>query len=209
MALRTRSKTRSEPGPGRFVDVDVPGFTGRVRLREDGPPGADVLVLLHGFSGSLHWFDRVAPLLDDVYHLVRVDLLGHGATGGPPADAPLQAAVVEAVLAELDLENVTALGHSFGADVAVELAERSSRVARLIIVTQAPDYSDANLPRAGVLMTRPVLAVGAAPRGRGARRPPSTPAGSPAAGTPTAGPSPPARSVTSARCRPRCSAPCW
>lgn len=159
MALRTRSKTRSEPGPGRFVDVDVPGFSGRVRLREDGPPSADVLVLLHGFSGSLHWFDRVVPLLDDVYHLVRVDLLGHGATGGPPADAPLQAAVVDAVLAELDVENVAALGHSFGADVAVELAERSSRVARLIIVTQAPDYSDANLPRAGVLMTRPVLAV--------------------------------------------------
>lgn len=144
---------------GRFVDVAVPGFAGPVHVREDGPPGAPTLVLLHGFSGSLHWFDRVVPLLGDVYHLVRLDLLGHGATGGPAADAPLQARAVEAVLTELGLRDVTALGHSFGADVAVELAEHSDLVARLIVITQAPDYSDANLPRAGVLMTHPLLAT--------------------------------------------------
>jgi pimeloyl-ACP methyl ester carboxylesterase len=61
------------------------------------------------------------------------------------------------VLGTLGVTGATAVGHSFGADVAVELAQRSGRVAALVIVCQAPDYSDAILPRAGALMTVPIL----------------------------------------------------
>ncbi len=142
---------------GALVTVSTPAFAGPVHVREDGPAGAPVLVLIHGFSGSLHWYDLVVPLLSDDFRLIRVDLLGHGSTGGPAADAPIQAQVVDAVLSQLDTTDATVVGHSFGADVAVELAERSSRVARLVIVAQAPDYSDANLPRGNAVMTVPVL----------------------------------------------------
>ena len=145
---------------GTLVGVETPGFTGPVHVREDGPAGAPVLLLIHGFSGSMDWYDLVVPLLVDRFRLVRVDLLGHGSTGGPAVDAPVQAQAVEAVLAQLDVQDVTAVGHSFGADVAVELAERSARITRLIIVTQAPDYSDANLPRGNRVMTLPVLGAG-------------------------------------------------
>ena len=142
---------------GTLLTVETPGYTGPVHVREDGPPDARVLVLLHGFSGSLHWYDLVVPLLADTFRLVRVDLLGHGSTGGRGADAPVQAQAVSAVLAQLDVHDAVAVGHSFGADVAVELAERDERITRLIIVTQAPDYSDAVLPRGNRLMTVPVL----------------------------------------------------
>lgn len=137
----------------------VAGVRHPVHVREDGPAGAPVLVLLHGFSGSLHWFDLVVPRLVDRYRLVRVDLLGHGSTGGRPADAPAQARMVSAVLDALEVSDATIVGHSFGADVAVELAERSPRVSRLVIVAQAPDYSDATLPRVGWLMTVPVVSA--------------------------------------------------
>lgn len=130
-----------------------------MHVRVDGPDDAPTLVLLHGFSGSLHWFDAIVPLLCDSFRLVRVDLLGHGATGGRAADAPQQARAVETVLAGLDVRAATAVGHSFGADVAVELAERSARIDRLVILAQAPDYSDATLPRGKVLMTVPVLST--------------------------------------------------
>lgn len=139
---------------GRFVDV--PGF-GRVHVRFDGPDDAPALVCLHGFSGSLHWYDLAVPYLIDTFRLVRVDLLGHGSTGGAAADAPRQAAMVDALLGEFGVSDVVAVGHSFGADVAVELAERSERVRALIVLTQAPDYSDANLPRGNVIMTLPVI----------------------------------------------------
>ena len=126
-------------------------------VRVDGDPDAPTLVMLHGFSGSLKWFDRLVERLADAFRIVRVDLLGHGATGGRAADAPAQARMVETVLAQLDIEDAIVLGHSFGADVAVELAERSPRVTRLIIVAQAPDYADATLPRGRVIMTVPAI----------------------------------------------------
>lgn len=114
-------------------------------------------MLLHGFCGSLNWFDDVVPALAPRFRVIRVDLLGHGGTGGPAADAPAQARAVAAVLEQLGVADATAVGHSFGADVAVELAQRSDRIDRLVIVCQAPDYSDAILPRASPLVTVPVL----------------------------------------------------
>ena len=148
---------------GNRVEIVTPDYSGPVHVREDGPSSAPVLVLLHGLSGSMHWFDMVVPLLVDSYRIVRVDLLGHGSTGGPAADAPAQARMVAAVLEALDLDAVTVMGHSFGADVAVELNEKSPRVDRLVIVAQAPDYSDATLPGASSLMRVPGLRT-AAPR---------------------------------------------
>ncbi len=127
-------------------------------VRTDGPGDGTPILLLHGFGGSRHWWDRVAPLLTDRFRVIRVDLLGHGDTGGPAADAPDQARAVAAELDALAVDGVIALGHSFGADVAVELAERCDRVARLVLVCQAPDYSDATLPRGRTVMTLPVLA---------------------------------------------------
>jgi len=152
-AARTSSSRR---GPiGSLIPVEVDGFAGPVHVREDGPFGGRPLVLFHGFSGSMHWYDLVVPLLSDTFRLIRVDLLGHGLTGGPAADAPVQARAMDAVLAELDVHDATAIGHSFGADVAVELAETSDRIDRLVIVAQAPDYSDAKLPRGNAVMTVP------------------------------------------------------
>lgn len=142
---------------GRMITVDVAQFRGPVHVREDGPPDAPTLLLLHGFSGSMHWFDLAVPLLADEYRVIRLDLPGHGATGGRAVDAPVHAAVTEHVLAALDISDATAIGHSFGADVAVELAEQSPRISRLVIVAQAPDYSDATFPRAAALVSVPVL----------------------------------------------------
>ncbi|MGN6608863.1 MAG: alpha/beta fold hydrolase [Jatrophihabitans sp.] len=142
---------------GDLVPVDVDGFRGDVHVRLDGRPDAPPVIMLHGFSGSLHWFDRVVPMLGAGRRLVRIDLVGHGGTGGPAVDAPVQTRVASAVLDRLGLTGVVALGHSFGADVAVGLAEWTDRVEGLVIVCQAPDYTDAIFPRGHRLMTVPAL----------------------------------------------------
>lgn len=108
------------PRPGRILTVG-----GRnVHVREDGNRHGKPVLLIHGFSASLHWFDRLTPLLADRCRVIRVDLLGHGGTGGEPADADEQARMVEAILNVFDVDGVAAVGHSFGADVAIALAER-------------------------------------------------------------------------------------
>ncbi|ANN15665.1 hydrolase [Amycolatopsis orientalis] len=123
--------------------LDVNGVA--VHVRQDGA-GAP-LVLLHGYCGSVHWFDRLTRDLSSEHHVIRVDLLGHGCTGGSSGlDAVSQARMVADVLDSLGVEDVLVAGHSFGADVAVALAGISPRVRGIVVIAQAPDYSYASFP---------------------------------------------------------------
>lgn len=147
---------------GSFVDVAA----GRIHVREDGPADAPALVLIHGFASSLHWFDLVAPLLSDDYRVVRMDLLGTGCSpaDGGHFDPVTQGAMVLSVLDALGVERFVPVGHSFGADVAIELAERSGRPDRVVVIGQAPDYTTATLPlghhfAGNVLLARTVQAL--------------------------------------------------
>ncbi|OXM45282.1 alpha/beta fold hydrolase [Amycolatopsis alba] len=126
---------------GDFLDVN--GAAVHVRQDGAGPP----VLLLHGYCGSVHWFDRLTLGLASGHHVIRVDLLGHGCTGGSSGlDAVSQARMVAGVLETLDVEDVLVAGHSFGADVALALAEISPRVRALVLIGQAPDYSYASFP---------------------------------------------------------------
>jgi pimeloyl-ACP methyl ester carboxylesterase len=122
-------------------------MTAPLHVREDGPPDAPVVLLVHGFCGSVRSFDRLVPLLAEDYRVVRVDLRGHGSTGGHTGlDARSQASAVATALKELGYTAVTAVGHSFGADVVLALAERAGLVERVVVIGQAPDYSYATFP---------------------------------------------------------------
>ena len=82
-----------------------------------------------------------------------------------PADAGPQAAALSEVLDDLGLTGTTVVGHSFGADVALAVG-RSDRVARVVVLAQAPDLSDATFPRGNGLMASrlgPVLHALATP----------------------------------------------
>ncbi|MBF6354696.1 alpha/beta hydrolase [Nocardia higoensis] len=118
-----------------------------LHIRQDGPADAEPLLLVHGFMESLHWWDRLTPLLSDTYRVIRVDLAGYGCTRAATGfDASSQAALLEAALDSLELSDLTAVGHSWGADHVLSLAERSDRVARIVVIGQAPDCSDLPIP---------------------------------------------------------------
>lgn len=124
-------------------------------VADEGPRNGPVLLLLHGFASSHRAWDRVVPDLVADHRVVRPDLLGHGRTGGRAADAPAQAEAVARELDRLGLEDVVVVGHSFGADVAAELVTgpAAHRFVRVMIVAQAPDYSEATMPGVGRIMT--------------------------------------------------------
>ena len=97
----------------------------------------------------------MTPLLATHGRVLRVDLRGHGRTGGHTGlDAPSQAAAVVGVLDSLGIDRVTAVGHSYGADVALALGRRAAKV---VIIGQAPDYSYATFPAGNGLLAAPVL----------------------------------------------------
>ncbi|WP_181773651.1 alpha/beta fold hydrolase [Amycolatopsis pittospori] len=124
---------------GDIIEVD--GVA--VHVRQDG--AGTPLLLLHGYCGSVHWFDGLTRELSEDHHVIRMDLIGHGCTGGSSGlDAVSQARMVAAVLDRLELTDVVVAGHSFGADVALAVA--SPRVRGIVVIGQAPDYSYASFP---------------------------------------------------------------
>lgn len=131
-----------------------------VHVRQDGPEHAPAVVLVHGFTGSIHWFDRMTADLAVDHRVIRVDLLGHGCSGGAGAlDAEVQARAMATVLDELHVTDATAAGHSFGADVVLAMAQRTDALTRVVVIGQAPDYACSTLPAAAFLPGLPSLAT--------------------------------------------------
>jgi pimeloyl-ACP methyl ester carboxylesterase len=115
-----------------------------VQVVEDGRRGAPTLVLLSNAAAPGASWGPVVPALAEEHHVVRIDLLSHGRP--PRYDVATQARRVAAVLDELGITRVTAVGHSSGCMVATALAEqRRDLVAALALIDMGPDLT-AKLP---------------------------------------------------------------
>ncbi|MFJ9366236.1 alpha/beta fold hydrolase [Nocardia sp. NPDC101769] len=116
-----------------------------IHISQDGPAGDPALVLIHGLGASTHWFDRLTPLLPG-YHVIRVDLLGHGGSAKPAGDdysIPQQGHRVAGVLDQLGIRHALVVGHSTGGAVATSIAEqRPDLVTGLALIDAGPAMSD-------------------------------------------------------------------
>ena len=117
--------------------------SGTIQVVEEGEFGSPIVVI-HGFAGSLRWYDELTPLLSPTHRVIRVDLLGHGGSDKPSAGYSItdQASALGEALAKLEVKGATVVGHSLGATVATALAEQSPDLAsRVVNIDQAPDDS--------------------------------------------------------------------
>ena len=121
--------------PSQFVDI---GGGLKVHLRDTGPRGAPVLMLVHGSNASLHTWEPWAARLGKRYRVIRFDLPGHGLTGPSPArlySAAAFADVVEKVRAKLGVDHMVLGGNSMGGGVAWHYALMyPERLTGLILV---------------------------------------------------------------------------
>jgi hypothetical protein len=62
--------------------LDLPSGA-HVHYRDQGNPTGPVLVLVHGFSASLHTWEPWVGLLGNQYRIISLDLPGHGLTRAP------------------------------------------------------------------------------------------------------------------------------
>ncbi len=126
---------------GRILSLPA----GDVQVREDGPRDGPPVVLIHGFSASMRWFDAVTPLLARDLRVVRVDLLGHGGSEKPRDGYSMeaQADLVARVMTQLGIRRAAIVGHSMGGMVATAFAERHrDRVTRVMLIGTSPDDRD-------------------------------------------------------------------
>lgn len=110
----------------------------KVHVRDEGPADGRVIVLVHGFSASLHTWEAWANRLKDRYRIVSLDLAGHGLTGPHPThDYSMrgQALLVEEVLDQMGVEQYAIAGSSMGGFISwVHTLENTEKVTGLILV---------------------------------------------------------------------------
>jgi len=109
----------------------------------------DWLVLLHGLASQAHIWDLVAPQLIDRFRVVAVDQRGHGLSDKPDGgyDFATVSSDLDAILSALKIDRAVLIGHSWGGNVAVQVAvDQPSRVSGLVLVDggflQVPDDAD-------------------------------------------------------------------
>ena len=109
----------------------------RVSYRSAGD-GEEVVVLVHGITGSGETWADVIPALAEEFTVLAPDLLGHGASAKPRGDYSLgaYASGVRDLVAALGHDRATVVGHSLGGGVAMQLAYQfPERCDRLVLVS--------------------------------------------------------------------------
>jgi cis-3-alkyl-4-acyloxetan-2-one decarboxylase len=108
------------------------------------PSGRRVVVFLHGIGNSKKAWKEVTKGLPPHIKAVSVDLLGFGASPKPQwatYNAKTQARSVQQTLFSLGIfGNVTIVGHSLGALVAIEMARRYPLVVKQLVLCSPPLY---------------------------------------------------------------------
>ncbi|MET9554439.1 alpha/beta hydrolase [Streptomyces sp. NPDC006645] len=113
--------------------------------REAGPPGAPVLVLLHGFPTSSFMFRHLIPELADRYHVIAPDHLGFGLSDAPPVgdfdySFDALADLTAALLAGLGVTRYAIYVQDYGAPVGWRLALKDPDAITAIITQNGNGY---------------------------------------------------------------------
>ena len=119
--------------------------TGGVELEiAEAGQGGRPLLLVHGFAGAKEdfgdWWDELA---ERGWHVVALDLRGHGASDHPPRHDDYSLEIFEAdvvaLVDELGWDHFVILGHSMGGMIAQDLAlHRRDRLEAIVLMDTVP-----------------------------------------------------------------------
>ena len=117
----------------RAFDVRADGVRLAARGWEGDAPG---VLLLHGLASSSHIWDLVAPRLAPALRVVAYDQRGHGRSGKPSSGYGFERVTADAlaVIRAAALRRPLAVGHSWGANVVLELAARHPRLVSGVVL---------------------------------------------------------------------------
>lgn len=127
----------------QFTTVD--GVEVHYRIEGEGKP----LVLIHGFSASLHCWEPLKEELKDEYQIISLDLPGFGLTKMPEVNAAVDlddfyVTFVDKFLEKIEVDQFYLLGNSMGGWITWQYAsEFPQKVEKMILLNAAGYIEDA------------------------------------------------------------------
>lgn len=96
------------------------------------------VVLVHGLSGSAHWWRQTIPALAGRYRVYALDLAGFGGSRSGSFELREASRQLLAFLDALEIEKPILVGHSMGGFIVADLtAQHPERVEKLVLVDAA------------------------------------------------------------------------
>ncbi|MEO9599399.1 alpha/beta hydrolase [Parasphingorhabdus sp.] len=120
--------------PSEFIQVG----DASVHIRDEGE--GPVIIMLHSSMANLRQWDDWADLLKKDYRVIRFDWAPYGLTidPNPPTGMPGAVQLLEAVVAQKQLETFTLVGSSSGATVSVLYASAHPEKVRALALSALP-----------------------------------------------------------------------
>lgn len=150
------TKAASADGAGRVLDL--PG--GDLHVTDRGPRDAPTILLVHCYTCSMDYWQRLQPLLVRDHRVIAVDLLGHGRSEMADDGYSMehQADTIAEALDALDAKPVLAVGQSLGGPVSTALAQRHrDKVRGLVIMDSSSQTKYVSLPLTARLARMPLI----------------------------------------------------
>ena len=124
--------------PDGMKSVTVDGV--RIAYREDGPPDAPAVMVLHGWGANSQTVGSIQAVLRETHRTIAPDLPGFGVSDPPPVawGAEEYAESVRGLMQELGIKRASLIGHSHGGRTGIVLAATHPElVDRLVLVDSA------------------------------------------------------------------------
>jgi len=110
----------------------IHGYRRAFRIAGDGP----AILLIHGVGDNSTTWDSVQTKLAQRFTVIAPDLLGHGKSDKPRADYSVAAYAngMRDLLAVLDIERVTIVGHSLGGGVTMQFVYQYPQLVERVVL---------------------------------------------------------------------------
>ncbi len=120
------------------MHISIRSISYYVNLLETTDEQAPYMVLLHGFMGAGQCFDSLVSLLKKEFHILTVDLLGHGKTRGTPTakrhQTEEQLLDLKLLFERISLPPFYLYGYSMGGRLALRFALQHTDLLRGLIL---------------------------------------------------------------------------
>jgi pimeloyl-ACP methyl ester carboxylesterase len=126
---------RAEESHGVARSTQIDGA--KIHYTEYGA-GENVLVFIHGWSCDETFWARQAPVLGAKFHVITVDLPGHGQSDKPQIayTMDLYTRAIDAVLRDAKVKAATLVGHSNGTPVIRQFYRKFPEKTRALVIVE-------------------------------------------------------------------------
>lgn len=156
---QTGGASSALPQTATYSDHYVEAGGLRFHYLDYGTAGKPVMLCIHGSAAHAHWFDFVAPGFTSDYHVLSLDLRGHGdsaAVDPPQYHYNDYAADLNNFVQALDLRDFALVGHSMGGAVTLfYLASHPGRAAKYVLIDTAVNLSASRIAEMRNIGSRP------------------------------------------------------